>query len=77
MNEIELDLGDLGVCDIAYDYFNDDHNEEFEISVFYRGDEDGSNAGKNITDELSDAAYKEVVEAIREHEKNYWITYGP
>jgi hypothetical protein len=69
-DKIEVDLGDLGVCDIEYDYCAGDPSwgepESYEFRVFYRGDEDGSKKGLDITDTLDDDQLNYIEEEIKE-----------
>jgi hypothetical protein len=82
MNDwIEVDLGDLGVCDVQYDYCAGDPSwgepESYEFRVLYRGDEDGSRKGLDITDTLDGDQLDYIEEEIKELEHKLWITYGP
>jgi hypothetical protein len=45
--------------------------------VFYRGDEDGSKQGLDITDTLDDDQLNYIEEEIKELEHKLWIQYGP
>ena len=78
---IEVDLDDLGVCDVEYDYCAGDSSygepESYEFKVFYRGDEDGSKKGLDITDTLDGDQLDKIEEEIKELEHKLWITYGP
>ena len=80
-DKMEVDLGDLGVCDIEYDYCAGDPEwnepESYEFRVLYRGDEDGSKKGLDITDTLDDDQLNYIEEEIKELEHKLWITYGP
>jgi len=82
MNDwIEVDLGDLGVCDVQYDYCAGDPSwgepESYEFRVLYRGDEDGSRKGLDITDTLNGDQLDYIEEEIKELEHKLWIAYGP
>jgi hypothetical protein len=82
MNDwIEVDLGDLGVCDVQYDYCAGDPSwgepESYEFRVLYRGDEDGSRKGFDITDTLNGDQLDYIEEEIKELEHKLWIAYGP
>lgn len=80
-DHIEVDLDDLGVCDVEYDYCAGDPSygepESYEFKVFYRGDEDGSKQGLDITDTLDGDQLDKIQEEIKELEHKLWIQYGP
>lgn len=69
MDEVEIDLGDWGPCDVNYTFYKGDEHwgeeDYFEYDVYYRGDEDGSRKGKEISAELSDAEHAQIVKELK------------
>lgn len=69
MNELEVELGDWGPCDIRYEFFEGDKEwgeaDFFEYDVLYRGDEDGSRKGEEISGYLSDADHRNIVKELK------------
>jgi len=62
MNEITVDLGDWGDCDVSYTVIEGDPSvgepDFYEYDVYYQGDEDGSRKGEEISGALTDAEQK-------------------
>jgi hypothetical protein len=71
MNEITVDLGDWGECDVKYNVIEGDpewgEEEFYEYEVYYQGDEDGSRKGEEISGALTDAEHNKVVKEIQDH----------
>jgi hypothetical protein len=71
MNEITVDLGDWGECDVKYNVIEGDpewgEEDFYEYDVYYQGDEDGSRKGEEISGALADAEHNKVVKEIKDH----------
>lgn len=71
MSNVVVDLGDYwGPCDVKWLYVKGDESwgEEgyFEYDVYYRGDEDGSRNGEEISIHLTDADHKKIIREIED-----------
>jgi len=71
MNEVTVDLGDWGECDVKYNVIEGDpewgEEEFYEYEVYYQGDEDGSRKGEEISGALTDAEHNKVVKEIKDY----------
>ena len=71
MDEVTVDLGDWGECDVKYNFIKGDREwgeEDFyEYEVYYQGDEDGSRKGEEISGALTDAEHSKIVKEIKDH----------
>ena len=69
MDEIEIEVGDWGPCDVKYTFYKGDahwgEEDYFEYDVYYQGDEDGSRKGQEISAELSDAEHAYIVKELK------------
>jgi len=70
MDEITVDLGDWGECDVKYNVIEGDpewgEEEFYEYEVYYQGDEDGSRKGEEISGALTDAEHSKIVKEIQD-----------
>ena len=71
MNEITVDLGDWGDCDVKYTVIEGDPSvgepDFYEYDVYYQGDEDGSRKGEEISGALTDAEHNQIIKEIQDH----------
>ena len=71
MDEIVVDLGDWGPCDVRYTVIEGDPSvgepDFYEYDVIYAGDEDGSRKGEEISGALTDAEHNQVIKEIQDH----------
>jgi hypothetical protein len=69
MDEIEMEVGDWGPCDIKYEFIPGDKDwgekDFFEYEVYYQGDEDGSRKGEEISRELTEQEHDQIVKELR------------
>jgi hypothetical protein len=70
MNEITVDLGDWGPCDVRYTVIDGDPSvgepDFYEYDVIYAGDEDGSREGEEISGALTDAEHHQIIKEIKD-----------
>jgi hypothetical protein len=70
MNEITVDLGDWGDCDVSYTVIEGDPSvgepDFYEYDVYYQGDEDGSRKGEEISGALTDAEHNQIIKKIKD-----------
>jgi hypothetical protein len=70
-NEIVVDLGDWGPCDVRYTVIEGDPSvgepDFYEYDVIYAGDEDGSRKGEEISGALTDAEHNQIIKEIQDH----------
>ena len=71
MDEVTVDLGDWGECDVLYTVIEGDpsvgEEDFYEYDVYYQGDEDGSRKGEEISGALTDAEHSKIVKEIQDH----------
>ena len=70
MNDITVDLGDWGPCDVKYTVIDGDPSvgepDFYEYDVYYQGDEDGSRKGEEISGALTDAEHNQIIKEIQD-----------
>jgi hypothetical protein len=70
MDEIVVDLGDWGPCDVRYTVIDGDSEwgepDFYEYEVIYAGDEDGSRKGEEISGALTDAEHNQIIKEIKD-----------
>ena len=71
MDEVVVDLGDWGPCDVRYTVIDGDSEwgepDFYEYDVYYQGDEDGSRKGEEISGALTDAEHNQIIQEIKDH----------
>ena len=71
MDEVTVDLGDWGECDVKYNVIEGDpewgEEDFYEYEVYYQGDEDGSRQGEEISGSLTDAEHYKIVKEIKDY----------
>jgi hypothetical protein len=71
MDEVVVDLGDWGPCDVRYTVNEGDPSvgepDFYEYDVIYAGDEDGSRKGEEISGALTDAEHNQIIKEIKDH----------
>jgi hypothetical protein len=71
MDEVVVDIGDWGPCDVRYTVIDGDSEwgepDFYEYDVIYAGDEDGSRKGEEISGALTDAEHHQIIKEIKDH----------
>lgn len=69
MDEIEVEVGDWGPCDVKYEFIPGDKDwgekDFYEYDVYYRGDEDGSRKGEEISGYLTEKEHNQIIREIK------------